>query len=117
MALVSPVFTVIKTQGADVARVAWTGIVTGDTFTSLPVSAQAAVVGSVQFSGTFGGATIKLQVSNDNTTFFDMKDLSGTVISATAAGFFEFTTAGLYLRPAIASGSGNSVNVILCLRG
>ncbi len=117
MALISPVFTVVKTQGADAVRVSWTNAATGDTFTALSVSAQAAVVGSVQFSGTFGGATIKIQVSNDGVSFFDMKDLAGTVISATAAGFFEFTTAGLYIRPAITGGTGDSVSAILCLRG
>jgi hypothetical protein len=56
-------------------------------------------------------------VSNDGTTFFAMKDLGGTVISATAAALFEFTTAAMYIRPVIAGGSANAVDVIVVLRG
>jgi hypothetical protein len=117
MATVSPVFTVVKAQGADVVRVAWAPLATGDTINSLAVSAQAAAIGAVQFTGTFGGATAKLQVSNDGTNFVDMKDLTGAMISATAAAYFEFTTAGVYLRPAISGGTGDEVTATLCLRG
>jgi hypothetical protein len=46
-----------------------------------------------------------------------MRDLGGTVISATAAGFFEFTTAAMYIRPAISGGAANAVDVIVILRG
>jgi hypothetical protein len=117
MATVSPAIDFVSAQAAKVPRVSWAGIVTGDTINALPIAAQAAIAGAVQFSGTFGGATIGLQVSNDGTTYFDMKDLGGTVITATAAALFEFTTAAMFIRPVIASGSGNSVNVTLMMRG
>jgi hypothetical protein len=117
MATVSPAFDFVTAQAAKVPRVTWADIVTGDTITAFPVAAQAAVAGAVQFGGTFGGATIGLQVSNDGTTYFDMKDLGGTVISATAAALFEFTTAAMYIRPVIASGSANAVDVTVVLRG
>ena len=117
MATVSPAFSSVSAQAQDVKRIYWAGIVTGDTLVSFPVPGQTGVAGSVQIDGTFGGATVKLQVSNDNVTFFDMKDLGGNTISATAAGYFEFTSAGVYLKPSIASGSGNSVNVKVVLRG
>jgi hypothetical protein len=117
MATVSPAFDFVTAQAAKVPRVTWADIVTGDTITAFPVAAQAAVAGAVQFGGTFGGATVGLQVSNDGTTYFDMKDLGGTVISATAAALFEFTTAAMYIRPVIASGSANAVDVTVVLRG
>lgn len=117
MAIVSPTFDFVTAQAAKVPRVTWAGIVTSDTITTLPVAAQAAVAGTVQFGGTFGGATVGLQVSNDNVTYFDMKDLGGTVISATANGFFEFTTSAMFLRPVVASGSANAINVTVVLRG
>lgn len=117
MPTVSPAFDFIQAQAAKVPRVTWAGIITGDTIVSLPINAQAAVAGAVQISGTFGGATVVLQASNDGTNFFTMKDLTGTNISATAAGLFEFTTAALYIRPSISGGSANSVNVLLSLRG
>lgn len=117
MATVSPAFSSVSAQAQDVKRVYWTGIVTGDTLVSFPVPGQTGVAGSVQIDGTFGGATVKLQVSNDNVTFFDVKDLGNTAISATSAGYFEFTTAGVYLKPLVTSGSANSINVKVVLRG
>jgi hypothetical protein len=117
MATVSPAFDFVAAQAAKVPRVTWADIVTGDTLTAFPVAAQAAVAGAVQFGGTFGGATIGLQVSNDGTTFFDMKDLGGTVITATANALFEFTTAAMYIRPVITGGAANAVDVTVVLRG
>jgi hypothetical protein len=117
MATVSPEFSPVFAQGQTIMRSVWDNIATGDTIVQLGVPGQDGVAGAVQFSGTFGGATVKLQVSNDNSTYFDMKDLAGTVISATAAGYFEFTTAGVYLRPAISGGAGDAVDVTLTLRG
>jgi len=117
MATVTPTFSLVKTQSEPIPCIVWADMATGDTITSIPVLGQAAVAGSIQFGGTFGGATVKLQVSNDNSTFFDMKDLSATTISATAAAFFEFTTSAVYLRPAISGGTGDAVDVTVCLRG
>ena len=117
MPTVTPVFVSAQAQAQDIKRVDWTGIITGDTIVSFGVPAQTGVAGSVQIDGTFGGATVTLQVSNDNTTFFDLKDLGNTAISATSAGYFEFTTAGIYLRPSVTSGSANSINVKVSLRG
>lgn len=117
MATVSPEFSPVYAQGQTIMRSVWADLSTGDTVVQLGVPGQAAVAGAVQFTGTFGGATVKLQVSNDNSTYFDMKDLLGNVITATAAGYFEFTTAGVYLRPAISGGTGDAVDVTMCLRG
>lgn len=117
MATVSPDFSPVFAQGQTIMRSVWADLATGDTVVQLGVPGQDGVAGAVQFTGTFGGATVKLQVSNDNSTYFDMKDLGGTVISATSAGYFEFTTAGVYLRPAISGGTGDAVDVTLTLRG
>jgi hypothetical protein len=117
MATVSPNFDFVTAQAAKVPRVTWADIVTGDTITAFPVAAQAAVAGAVQFGGTFGGATVGLQVSNDGTTFFDMKDLSGATVAATSAALFEFTTAAMYIRPVVTSGSANAIDVTVVLRG
>jgi hypothetical protein len=117
MATVSPAFDFVQAQAAKVPRVTWADLTTGDTIVAFPVAAQAAVAGAVQFGGAFGSATVKLQVSNDGTTYFDMKDLGGTVVTATSAALFEFTTAAMYLRPAISGGTGDAVDVTLVLRG
>lgn len=117
MATVSPAFDFVAAQAAKVPRVTWEALATGDTIVALPIAAQAAIAGAVQFKGTFGGATVSLQVSNDGTTFYDMDDLGGTAVSATAAALFEFTTAAMYLRPAITGGTGDDVDVVVVLRG
>lgn len=117
MATVNPAFNFVAAQAAKVPRVVWADIVTGDTITALPIAAQAAVAGAVQFGGTFGGATVGLQASNDGTTFFDLKDLSGSTVSTASAALFEFTTAAMYLRPVVAGGAANAIDVTVVLRG
>jgi len=95
----------------------WTGISTGDTINSYAIPDKYGAIGCVQVTGTFGGATITLQVSNNGTTWFNLTDLQGAGISATANTFADFTTAAIYIRPAITGGSSDSVNVRLAFRG
>lgn len=117
MATVPPEITIVNVRGMSVPRLKWNDIVTGDTIEPYGITAQAGVAGAVQIGGTFGGATVTLQGSNDGDTYFTLRDLIGNTISATAAGMFEFTTAVLYLRPAVTGGSGNAVDVTVMLRG
>lgn len=113
MATVPPTIT----PSGGVPRVVWSGIVTGDTINAFTLTEQWGLAGSVQISGTFGGATVKLQHSNDGTTWFDAYDLNNTAVSATANAIFEISLSSVYFRPAISGGSANTVNVILVLRG
>lgn len=117
MATVDPSFSSVQAQGRTITRTVWADAATGDTISPLGVAGAAGVAGAVQFGGTFGGATAKLQASNDGTTYFDMKDMNGVVISATAAALFEFSTAAVYLRPAVSGGTADAVDVTLMLRG
>jgi P pilus assembly chaperone PapD len=71
----------------------------------------------VQITGTFGGATIALQVSNDGTNYVTLKDGSGSDISLTSAGMREFSTAALYLKPTSSGGTADNVTVTVVLRG
>ena len=117
MPTVNPAFVSTQIQAQDTKRVDWTGIITGDTIVSFGISAKSGAVGAVQIDGTFGGATVTLQASNDNVTFFPMKDVNNVAISATSAGYFEVRTGALYIRPAVTGGSANSINVKVALRG
>lgn len=117
MATVVPSFSPVQAQGRTIVRTIWAGVATGDTILPLGVTEAAGVAGAVQFSGTFGGATVTLQASNDDVTYFDMKDMNGVVISATAGALFEFSTAATYLRPAVSGGTANAVDITLVLRG
>jgi len=117
MATVSPTFSIVQAQAQSIPVATWADLATGDTITSLGIPGADGVAGAVQFGGTFGGATVKLQASNDGSTFFDMKELGGTPISTGSAALFEFTTAAVYVRPAISGGTGDAVDVTVVLRG
>lgn len=97
--------------------VTWSGAASADTLTAYAIPEEYGAIGCVQVDGTFGGATVALEVSNDGTTWFVLNDLSDTAISVTANGFSEFSTAAVYIRPAISGGTSDSINVRLAFRG
>lgn len=117
MATVNPVVAPVQINAVSVPRLSWSGVVTGDTLVAFGISAQAGVAGAIQIDGTFGGASVALEGSNDGVTYFTLKDLSGSNISASSAALFDFTTAALYLRPAVSGGSANALNITVLLRG
>jgi len=91
----------------------WEGAATGDTINSFLANGYERVAATVQISGTFGGATAKLQASLDGTNWFDMTDMQGNAVSATSASMFEVTTKALYLRPSISGGTSDSIDVLV----
>lgn len=111
MATVSPTISTLS----GVPRVVWAGIVTGDTINSFTLSEQWGLAGSVQISGTFGGATVTLQHSNDGINWVIAKDLLGASISATTNTIFEVSLSSLYFRPAVSG--GGPIDVIVVFRG
>lgn len=101
-----------------VPRVIWEGAATGDTLTPFVLQQQYGLAGSIQAVGTFGGATVGAQVSNDGTNWATAKDVSGDNVSVTAAtGYHELSLSAAYIRPTITSGSANDIDVIMVLRG
>jgi len=113
MATITPALSISN----NVPRVTWTGVSTTDTMTALAVEAQRGLAASVQFSGTWGSATVTLKGSNDNVTFFTLKDTYGNNISATADAQFELSTAVGYIKPASSGGTADNVDVVVVLRG
>lgn len=110
-------FTRSEPSASKAKIVTWTAIANADTATPfLPVELDTAIA-SVQISGTFGGATLTIQQSNDGTNWFTVKTPTNDNVVATAAGMFEVSLSGLYIRPSISGGSGSSINVILVTRG
>ena len=100
-----------------VPRVVWGGLAPGDTGNAYLVRNRYGFVGSVQISGTFGGATVALEQSNNGTTWFAAEDPVGAAISATANSIWEISLAAAYLRPTITGGTGSNVDVIIVFRG
>lgn len=114
MGTVSPV---VKGTPEKIPYVIWETVVTGDTINAFALTEQWGLAGSVQISGTFGGATVKLQHSNDGVVWFDAKDVLGNTVTATTNAIFEVSLSSAYFRPSIASGSANDVDIRIVLRG
>lgn len=77
---------------------------------------------SVQFGGTFGGATAVLEGSDDGVTYFTLTGESPTggadvLISTTAAQRFDLTDVPRHIRPRTSGGTGSAVSVIITAKG
>jgi len=72
----------------------------------------------MQATGTFGGATITWQGSNDNTNWFTCSNAAGgTAVSLTAAGGAQIIERPRYMRPNLTVvGSGATITVTAMLR-
>lgn len=72
---------------------------------------------SVQVTGTFGGATVVLQGSNDGSTWATLTDHAGNAVSFTAAGLKSVAEATAYVRPLLSGGSGSTITVNMATGG
>jgi hypothetical protein len=114
MATITPTRNAIE-YGTEI--VSWTGLSTADTGTAIFANKTSGISGFMQVTGTFGGATIVLQGSNDNTNWVTLKDVTASNLSFSAAGGADFSTAAAYIRPSSSGGTGDDVTVTLTLRG
>lgn len=72
---------------------------------------------NVQALGTFGGAAVAIQGSNDGgTTWYTLDDPQGTDLSFAAAGGKAISEVPLLMRPSLTGGAGSSVTVAFSLR-
>lgn len=111
--------TVDYTTGGTVSGklvVHWLALAASDSGAVVTPQAARPLAGCIQFSGTFSTGTATFQKSNDGVTWYTVADLDGTGIAATAASFYEFSTAALYLR-VLADASVTTVNAVMVLRG
>lgn len=95
----------------------WTGYSTADDASPVKIQNMQGLAGSAQVTGTFGGATIALQVSNDGTNYVTLKDATGANITFSAASMAEFSTAALFIKPTSSGGTADDVTVTIVLRG
>lgn len=72
---------------------------------------------SVQVEGTFGGATVVIQGSNDGTNWRTLSDPSNAALSFAAAGLEAIQEHTRYIRPLSSGGTGTSVTVTIFMRG
>ena len=73
---------------------------------------------AVQVSGTFGGATVLIEGSNDNSNWFTLNDPQGTALSIATSGKIEtILEAPRYIRPTSSGGGGTTaLSVIIMAR-
>lgn len=111
MAAKSATFTPLKRGGGIYT---WTNVTETDTFAAVEVPDAADM--SLQLGGTFGGATVTFQGSNDGTTYAGLADAGGTAISKTAAALVGVRERCRYVKPVAASGSAQSLSAWLFVR-
>src|ERR1700719_2010177 len=116
MAVIIPQFTPISgpNGGVDALIVTWGPI--GDSDTCMPVQRPDLADRTWQVEGTFGGATIAVQGSNNSTTgldgnFRDLNDPVGVALHFTAAAIKQTMEATLWIKPSTSGGSGSSLTV------
>lgn len=113
MATVTPV----AKSHVDAQEVLWANVSTSDTITEHRPKSVQGVAGCLQATGTWGGGTLRLKISNDGTTWFNASDIFGNTIGLTANGMVEFTTAAMFMKPVMESGASDYVDCVVLLRG
>lgn len=93
----------------------WQAMATGDT--GAPVENQTFSDRSIQFVGTFGGATVVLEGSNDGTNWVTLTDPASVALSFTSAGLKQILQVTRYMRPNVSGGAGVSINGYLLIVG
>lgn len=122
MAVVAPTFAKLRgpSGGIDAMVITWAAM--GDADTATPVQVPLPYVDkSCQVEGTFGGATMKLNGSNNATTnangnYETLNDPAGNAISMTGAGLKQVTEATAWIKPATSGGTGSSLTVTVLAR-
>ena len=70
----------------------------------------------VSITGTFGGATVTLQGSNDGTNYFTLTDQQTVAISKTAAALEQVNELPLLVKPVVTGGDGTTdIDVIITM--
>lgn len=114
MATVNAAFTDISQDGS-VYKVQWTPLTNSNTDGS-PVVATEWADRCVSIDGTFGGATVVIQGSNDGSNWYTLNNAQGTAISGTAGLLKQIVEVPYYIRPLLSGGAGSSVTVTMIAR-
>lgn len=91
---------------ANIISATWTGLLQGDDggyVTWLQYADR-----SVQVFGTFGGATIEVEGSNDAANWVGLTDPQGNALSIVSAKIEQIMEACLYIRPRVNGGNGTT---------
>lgn len=114
MATITPTITDISNDGS-VQKVVWANLTNTDTVGAVARMAEWADR-SIQVAGTFGGATIVIEGSNDETNYSTLNNAQGTALSFTAAGLKQIVEVPAVLRPSLSGGTGSTLTVTMICR-
>jgi hypothetical protein len=117
MATIVPAFSKLRgpSGGIDALVATWTPLAaSGDV--GQPLARLDLADRSVQVAGSFAGATVVLEGSNDGVNYFTLSSPSGAALSFTAAGLMQVNQPVAFVRPHVTSGSGASLSVTLTAR-
>lgn len=118
MATVTPTVTEVNPGTGQAAwKAVWALIGDSDTCVASPITLAPYTDRSVQISGTFNSATVKLQGSNDGTNYLDLTDPQGNAISKTSAGLEQVEEATIYVKPVSSGGTSSSTTVTVYFSG
>ena len=96
-------------------RVTWSSLLVTDSGEHFALSQFADR--SVQVTGTFGGATVVIEGSNDGTNFHTLNDPQGDPLSIGSAKIEAVSEIVVFIRPRIVGGDGTtSLNVTMLSR-
>lgn len=111
MATITPTVAVAPTNH-EVLDVSWA---LGNADTGSPVQYAQFSDRSIQFSGTFGGATVVWEGSNDGTNYTTLHDAlpSNGALSFTSADLKQIFEITKYARPRTTGGAGTAITATL----
>lgn len=112
MATITPTRQAI---GAGTHLVTWANIASGDTCEALQFVAGADR--SAQVTGTFDGASVSIEGSNDNINFSALSDPQGNALTFTSTRIENVMEMVRSIRPAVSGGTGStSLTVSLLMK-
>ena len=114
MANINPTITTIGNQDGSIKKVVW-AFTAGDT--GLPIKFSEWADRSVQMAGTWNGATVLWEGSNDGgTTYLPLTDPQGNAMSKTADSIEAVTEVCELARPRVTTGVVTAVTISVILR-
>jgi hypothetical protein len=113
MATIVPTIDRNSVPGAVLAT--WAAMATGDVGAGVPIAYAADLTGQV--SGTFGGATITWQGSNDNVNWHPMTQRSSAAanMAYTSAAVHSANENPAFVRPAVTGGTSVTLKGVLAI--
>jgi len=114
MATINAVITDISQDGS-VSKISWPSV-TNTNSDGAPVVSCEWADRCVSVDGTFGGATITIQGSNDGTNWYTLNNAQGTALTFTAAGMKQIVEVPYFTRPLLTGGAGSTLNIIMVAR-